>query len=166
MKLVGCRGCGNLVGSRERRCPFCGVAMAMPSSRLVGTVLAGLMLGGCADKIDAVLDTDADASDTDKGSSSDPYVDPPSSEATYGVPVTDSDWYGTGSSGESSSSGEPPGSEASGTESESDSDTDSDSDSDSGSDSDSDSGSGSGSGSDSGSDSATATDSASSDDGR
>ena len=126
MKLVGCRGCGNLVGSNERRCPFCDVVMAMPSSRWAGTVLAGLMLSGCADKSDTLLDTDTDpdASDTDRPGSSDPYGDPPNSEATYGVPATDSDWYGTESSSESSSSSDDSSSGAPHTDTDTDTDTD------------------------------------------
>ena len=101
MKLVGCRHCGNLVGSNERRCPFCGELIAAETR--VGfaacAVLAGLVLGGCASKADTPFEGESESN----GPSSSPNGDPPSGEATYGVPVTDSDWFGTETEGWSSS---------------------------------------------------------------
>jgi hypothetical protein len=113
MKLVGCRGCGNLVGANERACPFCGAAVATPRFGLAaGVVLAGLVLGGCANKADTLLEgeteSDTDAFDPDHPSnpSAGPNMDPPNSEATYGVPGTDSDWFGTESDGETETTGD------------------------------------------------------------
>ncbi len=149
MKLVGCRGCGNLVGAHERACPFCGVALASPRRGLAaGVVLAGLVLGGCASKgdtplgeegtTDAVDDTDSSTtlfSTTTGGvtSTSQGTVDPPNSEATYGVPGTDSDWYGTESDTETTGivhdtegSATDPDTDTDAPESESDTDTDTD----------------------------------------
>lgn len=134
MKLVGCRHCGNLVGSTERRCPFCGGALAA-ETRLgfaACAVLAGLVLGGCASKADTPFEGESEGeSDTDgNGPSSSPNGNPPSGEATYGVPVTDSDWFGTETEGWSSS-GDLPETDTDGdtdvsddTDSETDTDTD------------------------------------------